>query len=249
MSRVVDNPTVLGRRLFPLDCESDKTNVTLQTWSVCLLDSHSFPKRQEQVPLFTYRLCQESGISPALRGSTNDQEIFWVDEHSGKSRGEKGEEKTWKSKKISPLITPWLSSPSGHSSRPAQRSPPPVRPQLPSSALFQSIASPPEYTVHRSKHTFYTKWGLWAFKQSVYQYNAWCTVKLSLRQLVLSVLTVSMDRLLSQLTEQHSFHLQSVYDVAGTILCMLLSHQAWRLPQPGTVLIHFFNPYRHRHSR
>ena len=117
MSRVVDNPTVLGRRLFPLDCESDKTNVTLQTWSVCLLDSHSFPKRQEQVPLFTYRLCQESGISPALRGSTNDQEIFWVDEHSGKCRGENGEEKTWKSKKISPLITPWLSSPSGHSSR------------------------------------------------------------------------------------------------------------------------------------
>lgn len=164
-------------------------------------------------------------------------------------QGEKGEEKSWKSKKISPLITPWLSSPSGHSSRPAQRSPPPVHPQLPSSALFHSIASPLKYTVHRSKHTFYTKWRLWAFKQSVYQYNAWCTVKLSLRQLLLSVLTVSTDGLLSQLTEQHSFHLQSVYYVAGTILSVLLSHQAWRFPQPGTVLIHFFNPYRHRHSR
>ena len=180
MSRIVDYPAVLGQRLFPLDCESDKTNVTLQTWSVCLLDSHSFPKRQEKVPLFTYILCQESGISPALRASTNDQEIFWVDEHRGKSRGKKEKRKCGSLKKISPLTTLCLSSPPGHSSRPAQRSPPPVRPPRPSSVPFQSIASLLEYTAYRSNHMFYIKWGLWAFKQSAHQYNAWCTVKQSM---------------------------------------------------------------------
>ena len=249
MSRIVDYPAVLGQRLFPLDCESDKTNVTLQTWSVCLLDSHSFPKRQEKVPLFTYILCQESGISPALRASTNDQEIFWVDEHRGKSRGKKEKRKCGSLKKISPLTTLCLSSPPGHSSRPAQRSPPPVRPPHPSSVPFQSIASLLEYTAYQSNHMFYIKWGLWAFKQSVHQYNAWCTVKLSLWQLLLSVPTVSTDGLLSQLTVLHGFHSQSVSHAASTILSVLLSHQARRFPGPGPVLIHCFNPYRHRHSR
>lgn len=125
---------------------------------------------------------------------------WMVDEHSGKSRGKKEKRKCGSLKKTSPLTTLCLSLPPGHSSRPAQRSPPPVRPRLPSSVLFQSTASLLEYTAYWSNHTFYIKWGLWAFKQSVHQYNAWCTVKLSLWQLLLSVLTVSTDGLLSQLT-------------------------------------------------
>lgn len=87
----------------------------------------------------------------------------------------------------------------------------------------------------------YIKLGLQEFKQNAYQHNAWHIA-------VILYTAAAVIGVCPGASSKQGYHLRSAYHVPSSILGVLYS-QDRGLPEPGTVLIHFFLPYGYRPGR